>query len=77
MMTAPGFRWSFVLSLAVAQLVSWGSLYYSFAVLSLPMAGEMGWSRAEVSGALSAGLAATGWRQSSVDGSSTAMAGAH
>ena len=60
MMTAPGFRWNLVLSLAVAQLVSWGSLYYSFAVLSLPMAGEMGWSKAEVSGALSAGLAATG-----------------
>lgn len=60
MMAAPGFRWSFVLSLAVAQLVSWGSLYYSFAVLSLPMAGEMGWSKAEVGGALSAGLAATG-----------------
>ena len=28
------FRWGFVLPLAFAQLVSWGSLYYSFAVLA-------------------------------------------
>lgn len=54
------FRWGFVLPLAVAQLVSWGSLYYAFAVIAGPMAAEMGWSSAEVNGALSAGLAATG-----------------
>jgi hypothetical protein len=54
------FRWRFVLPLAVAQLVSWGSLYYAFAVIAGPMAAEMGWSKAAVNGALSAGLAATG-----------------
>lgn len=54
------FRWGFVLHLAAAQLVSWGSLYYAFAVIAGPMAAEMGWSSAEVNGALSAGLAATG-----------------
>jgi MFS family permease len=54
------FRWGFVLPLAVAQLVSWGSLYYAFAVIAEPMAAEMGWSRPAVNGALSAGLASTG-----------------
>ncbi len=54
------FRWSFVLPLAFAQLVSWGSLYYAFAVISGPMAAEFGWSRPAVSGALSLGLAMTG-----------------
>jgi MFS family permease len=54
------FRWRFVLPLAFVQLVSWGSLYYAFAVIAEPMAAEMGWSRAAVNGALSMGLAATG-----------------
>jgi len=54
------FRWGFVLPLAVAQLVSWGTLYYAFAVVAGPMSAEMGWSSTAVNGALSAGLAATG-----------------
>jgi hypothetical protein len=53
-------RWGFVLPLAVAQLVSWGSLYYAFAVIAEPMAAEMGWSKTAVNGALSLGLASTG-----------------
>ena len=56
-----GFRWGFVLPLAFAQLVSWGSLYYAFAVIAGPMAVEMGWSSPAINGALSAGLAATGF----------------
>ena len=55
------FRWGYVLPLAVAQLVSWGSLYYAFAVIAGPMATEMGWSSPAINGALSAGLAATGF----------------
>ncbi len=55
------FRWGFVLPLAFAQLVSWGSLYYAFAVIAGPMAAEMGWSSPAINGALSAGLAATGF----------------
>jgi MFS family permease len=55
------FRWNFVLPLALAQLVSWGSLYYAFAVIAGPMGAEMGWSKPAVTGALSAGLAATGF----------------
>jgi MFS family permease len=56
-----GFRWGFVLPLAFAQLVSWGSLYYAFAVIAGPMAAELGWSSPAINGALSAGLAATGF----------------
>lgn len=55
------FRWNFVLLLALGQLVSWGSLYYAFAVVAHPMGEELGWSRPAVNGALSAGLAATGF----------------
>ena len=55
------FRWELVLPLALAQLVSWGSLYYAFAVVSGPMGLELGWSSPEVNGALSAGLASTGF----------------
>ena len=54
------FRWGLVPLLAVAQLVSWGSLYYAFAVVAGPMEQELGWSSPQVNGALSAGLAATG-----------------
>jgi hypothetical protein len=54
------FRWGFVLPLAFSQLVSWGSLYYAFAVISGPMAAEMRWTKTSVDGALSVGLAATG-----------------
>ena len=54
------FHWGLVLPMAVGQLVSWGSLYYAFAVIAGPMARELGWSSPQVNGALSAGLAATG-----------------
>lgn len=48
-----------VLSLAVAQLVSWGTLYYAFALFIGPLEREQGWSRTEITGALTAGLLAT------------------
>jgi MFS family permease len=59
-MTAARFPWGVVLALAVAQLVAWGTLYYAFAVLMQPMGAEFGWSKPEMSGALSLGLAMTG-----------------
>ncbi len=34
-------------ALVVAQLVSWGSIYYAFSLLVVPMESAMGWSRAE------------------------------
>ncbi|MCW5751030.1 MAG: MFS transporter [Alphaproteobacteria bacterium] len=52
--------WTMVWALAFGQLVSWGSLYYAFAVLVLPMEQELGWSKSELNGALSLGLLAAG-----------------
>ena len=52
--------WTLVGALAVAQLVSWGSLFYSFALFVVPMEAELGWSRAELNGALSLGLVIAG-----------------
>ncbi len=52
--------WPLVAALAFAQLVSWGSIYYSFSLFVVPMENELGWSREWLNGALSAGLLAAG-----------------
>ncbi len=52
--------WALVFALAAAQLVSWGSIYYSFSLFVVPMERELGWSRTALNGALSAGLALAG-----------------
>lgn len=54
------FPWTMVLGLALATLVSWGTLFYAFAILMLPMGAELGWSKPEMNGALSLGLGVTG-----------------
>jgi len=54
------FPWPLVLALALAQLVAWGTFYYAFAILMTPMGAELGWSKTEMNGALSLGLAVTG-----------------
>jgi MFS family permease len=46
--------------LSAAQIVSWGVLYYSFAVFVQPIERETGWSRAEVMGAFSLALLVSG-----------------
>lgn len=46
--------------LSLAQLVSWGTLYYSFPLLADPMQRDLGWSRPAMSGALTLGLLITG-----------------
>ena len=46
--------------LSAAQIVSWGVLYYSFAVFVQPIEREMGWSRTEVMGAFSLALLVSG-----------------
>ncbi|RDK01477.1 MFS transporter [Paraburkholderia lacunae] len=48
-------------ALALAQLVSWGSVYYSFSLLVLPMEHTMGWSRTATNAALSVGLLVSGF----------------
>ncbi|SAL75458.1 major facilitator transporter [Caballeronia peredens] len=48
-------------ALALAQLVSWGSVYYSFSLLVVPMEQGMGWSRTSTNAALSVGLLVSGF----------------
>lgn len=52
--------WRLVGALAVTQLVSWGSLFYSFALFVVPMEAELGWSRSALNGALTLGLVVAG-----------------
>ena len=52
--------WRLVFALAAAQLVSWGSIYYSFSLFVVPMEAELGWSRTSLNGALSFGLLLSG-----------------
>ncbi len=55
-----GDGWPLIGALAVAQLVSWGTIYYGFSLFVVPMAGELGWSRTAINGALSLGLLVSG-----------------
>lgn len=52
----PNPGWGLTWWLSVAQLVSWGALYYSFSLFITPMMDELGWSKAVVTGAFSLGL---------------------
>ncbi|HEY0834085.1 MAG TPA: MFS transporter, partial [Azospirillum sp.] len=51
-------RRRFIAALGVGQIVSWGSLYYSFPMLAGPMAQEFGLTKPEVYGAATVGLVA-------------------
>jgi MFS family permease len=46
--------------LGPTQLVTWGIVYYTFSVMLTPMRVELGWSSAEVTGAFSLALLASG-----------------
>ena len=48
------------LTLAVSQLVSWGVLFYGFAVVAPSLVDDTGWSEGAVSGAFSVGLLVAG-----------------
>ena len=50
----------FVALLSFAQLISWGALYYSFAVVAGPIERDLGWDKTTVNGAWSVGLLVTG-----------------
>jgi MFS family permease len=56
----PYYGWVLAIVLGFTETVSWGVLYYTFSVLIAPTTAEMGWSRAQVSGALSAMLVVSG-----------------
>lgn len=46
--------------LSVAQLISWGTIYYSFTLFLTPMEAELGLTRTELTGALTLGLLLAG-----------------
>jgi MFS family permease len=46
--------------LSLGQLITWGLVYYTFPLFIAPMERELGWSRNEMFGALSAGLLVAG-----------------
>lgn len=50
------YGWILVLTLAVTETTSWGILSYAFTVFLGPMQAELGWSRAELTGAYSLSL---------------------
>ncbi|MCP1337537.1 MFS transporter [Futiania mangrovi] len=56
---APGTR-GFVAALGIGQICSWGSLYYSFPQIAEGMGRELGWSRPDLYGAITLGLALSG-----------------
>ena len=56
---SPAWRtraWGIVGALSVTETVSWGILYYAFAVFLLPMQRELGYSAAQLTGAFSLAL---------------------
>ena len=46
--------------LSFVQLISWGTLYYSFTLFLGPMERELGWSRAELTAGLTIGIVTAG-----------------
>jgi MFS family permease len=56
----PYYGWVLACTLGVTETVSWGVLYYAFSVFVYPMEAELGWSRADLSGAFSLALLVSG-----------------
>ena len=48
--------WGIVAALSVTETVSWGILYYAFAVFLVPMQRDLGYSTAQLTGAFSLAL---------------------
>lgn len=53
--------WKVVSALGLAQIISWGTLYYSLTVLSTPIEAELGFSKLVTFGAFTLGLLASGF----------------
>ena len=49
-----------ITALGVAQICSWGTLYYSFALMAEAMRVDLGWSKTEIYGAATLGLTLAG-----------------
>ncbi|HET9014881.1 MAG TPA: MFS transporter [Thermomicrobiaceae bacterium] len=54
------YGWAILLTLSVTETTSWGILYYAFAVILTPMTRDLGWTRAQVTGAFSLALLISG-----------------
>jgi MFS family permease len=54
------YGWTIVGTLALTETVSWGVLYYAFAVFLVPMRHDLGWSEATLTGAYSLALLLSG-----------------
>lgn len=50
------YGWTMVWTLAVTETISWGILFYAFAVFLVPMQGELGWTTPQITGAYSLAL---------------------
>ncbi len=54
------YGWPMLFAVAIAQITSWGVLYYAFTVFLDPMQREFGWSTATLTGAYSLALLVSG-----------------
>src|SRR5690606_2350132 len=54
------YGWRITWALAVTQTIGYGVFYYTFSVFLQPMELELGWTRAQASGAFSAALLLSG-----------------
>ncbi len=54
------YGWPMLIGVSVAQVVSWGTLYYAFSVFVAPMHTELGWTTVELTGAYSLALLCSG-----------------
>lgn len=50
------YPWLLAITLGVTETVSWGVLFYAFSVFVEPMEAELGWARAQLTGAFSLAL---------------------
>lgn len=50
------YGWRITLALAITETISWGILYYAFAVFIRPMELDTGWTRTQLTGAFSLAL---------------------
>jgi len=53
-------RWQLLIALGVTQIVSWGSIYYAFALLLEPLQRDLGAGKSEIAGAFSVALLVSG-----------------
>jgi MFS family permease len=52
----PALPWRLVWTLSATQIVAWGTTYYAFGVLLVPMQAEFGWAQSVLTGAYSMAL---------------------